>query len=629
MKKNNLYTKSESRAMKKLIIAALLGCLPPKKNYQLVSEWAEEKRVLPQGLTSRPGPFRFTESEPMREIVNNLSESSDIREVALMKGAQLAGTVAVMENFIGYIIDVAPGPTMAITGDKQMSDIWMEKRVDPLIQSAGISHKIFAQVQKSHGKKTGDTKDSKEFPGGFLLAYGPNSGSKLRSNAIQYLLLDEEDAYPQEVGDEGDPIALAIRRTDTYETSRKILHISTPLSKGTSRIERAFFDGDQRFYFVPCKHCGKMQKLEFKNLSWEKDTDGNLIWESVKYTCNTCGGHWKNSDKAFFLRSKESGGIAEWIATAKPKKRFYRSYHLSSLYSSIGARSWESIIEEFINIKDDRGRLKTFVNTVLGETFEERGDAPRWERVMLKRGRYESGTLPEGSGVLILTMGADVQKDRIEYEIVGWGDRKRSHSIKYGVIFGDTKNINDPCWTELSRVMESEHAGHQIKMSLIDCGYNTTTVYQFCEQYSSGVYAVMGDPVNSTSKSIFTIRDVAGYSTKRVNIQTGMLKSEIYGYLYKDKTGAEDEQSGICAFPDDYGQEYFEQITAESFVLTKLKNGGKKWEWKKSRDRNEALDCRIYSMAALYVLASMVQDEISPDNSISWDLFWLMLKNAT
>ena len=596
--------------------------LPKRQTAMLVSQWAEKHRVLPQGLTSRPGPFRFAESEPMREIVDCMSESSLVREVALMKGAQLGGTVAVMENFIGYIIAQVPGPTLAITGDKDMADLWMEKRVDPMIQSAGLRHLIFSQVQKRHNRDTGDTKDSKSFPGGFLRAVGPNSGSKLRSDAIQYLLLDEEDAYPQEVQDEGDPIALAIRRTDTFELTRKILHISTPLIKGTSRIEAAFLAGDQRFYYVPCRHCGHMQPLDWKRITWRTDDAGLLEWDSVRYLCASCGKEWRNEDKSWFLPR------GEWRPTAKAQKRGMRSYHLSSLYSSPGARSWESIVEEWIGIKDDNGKRRAFVNTVLGETWEERGEAPKWERIMLRlRGPYEAGQLPHDHQALVLTLGADVQRDRIEAEIVAWGEDKRSWSLGYYIFRGTTDDIDGPAWSELKKLLERNHAGMNISIALVDAAYNTTQAYQFCEQFIGGVMPCMGEPINSQGRNIFAIRQVPGYATQRVNLQTGQLKSELYGYLQRDAS-EEMIPAGFCQFPQDYPEEYFKQLTAESLHHTKLKSGATKFEWKKSRERNEALDCRVYALAALYVFASIVQGEISPDEPISWESFWLLLNGV-
>jgi phage terminase large subunit GpA-like protein len=615
------YSAEEKAAEEQRVIKIFTDRLPKRRASLLVSQWAERTRILPQGLTSRPGPFRFTESEPMREIVDCLSESSPVREVVLMKGAQLGGTVAVIENFIGYIISQAPGPTLAVTGDKEMADSWMDKRVDPMIESCGLRHLIFSQVQKRHGRTTGDTKDSKSFPGGFLKSIGPNSGSKLRSDAIQYLLLDEEDAYPQEVQGEGDPIALAIRRTDTFENSRKIMHISTPLIKGTSRIEAAYIAGDQRKYFVPCKHCGAMQELEFGQLKWQLDHRQRLVWESVRYVCKHCQGEWRNEDKAIFLSR------GEWRATAEPAKRHYRSYHLSSLYSSVGARSWESIVEEWVNIRDDHGRRRTFINTVLGETWEERGEAPKWERIMLRnRLGYESGTLPAWHQALMLTMGVDIQKDRIEAEIVAWGEGSRSWSVSYHVLMGETVNPDSDSWRALRSIMEQKHAGMVISLALIDAGYNTSQVYGFCESYAGGVMPVMSEPTNNQGRNIFAIRQVAGYATQRVNIQSGQLKSELYGYLGREPS--ETPPMGFCGFPQDYPEEYFKQLTAESLVQTKLRSGAVKFEWKKSRERNEALDCRIYAMAALYVFAAMVRGEVGDDEPISWDDFWLLMAGS-
>jgi phage terminase large subunit GpA-like protein len=591
--------------------------LPKRRASLLVSQWAEKHRILPQGLTSRPGPFRFTESEPMREIVDCLSESSPVREVVLMKGAQLGGTVAVIENFIGYIIAQAPGPTLAITGDKEMADQWMEKRVDPMIDSCGLRHLIFSQVTKKNNRDTGDTRDSKSFPGGFLLAIGPNSGSKLRSNAIQYLVQDECDAYPQEVQGEGDPMSLAERRTDTFELTRKILKISTPLIKGTSRIEAAYLQGDQRKYFVPCKHCGEMQPLEWGQITWSTDDRGLLDWDTVRYKCKSCGGEWRNQDKSWFLPR------GEWRATARAQKRDCRSYHLSSLYSSVGARSWESIVEEWVGIKDDNSKRRTFINTVLGETWEERGEAPKWERIMLRnRVKYDPGTTPERSRPLCLTLGADIQKDRIEAEIVAWTTDKVSYSVGYHVFRGDTSDPGNQAWAGLRRLIDTDHCGLQIMVALIDAGYNTTQVYQFCEGYSAGVFPVMSEPYNSATKNLFTMRQVPGYATQRVNIQSGQLKSELYGYLNRE-AGENEIPAGYCYFPLDYPEEYFKQLTAESFVQSKNKSGSVKFEWKKSRERNEALDCRIYAMAALYVFAAMVRD-LSDDEPISWDEFWML-----
>jgi hypothetical protein len=190
------------------------------------SEWATEKRVMPNGLTSLPGPFRWETTPYLREIIDCFATSSPIQKVAIMKGAQLGLSVGVLENLIGWIIDVEPGPTLFVTADKELAESVVETRVDRMIESAGIAHKIFAQVEKAHGRKTGDTKSKKEFPGGFLLPVGPNVAGKLRSYSIKTILFDEVDGFPQEVGAEGDPLKLAERRTDAFSRTRKILYIA-------------------------------------------------------------------------------------------------------------------------------------------------------------------------------------------------------------------------------------------------------------------------------------------------------------------------------------------------------------------------------------------------------------------
>ena len=438
-------------------------------------------------------------------------------------------------------------------------------------------------------------------------------------------MLDEEDAYPIEVGNEGDGVALAIRRTDTFETSRKIMHISTPLEMETSRIYAAYLAGDQRKYFVPCKKCGRMQELKWSNIEYKTDERGRLIYDSVRYKCDDteCGELWTNADKAFFLSR------GEWRATAEASKRFYRSYHLSSLYSPPGARSWESIVEEWLVAKDDQSKLRTFVNTVLGEPWQERGEAPNHERIMIKRDLdpYDSGSLPIAARPLLVTLGADVQEDRIEAEVVAWSTGKESHSLGYYVLEGDTSDLSGRAWTGLADVLAAEHAGRSITLALIDAGFRTNTVYQFCEQYANGVMPCMGESSQSFGKRLFAIRDCPGFATRRVDIQTGQLKSELYGYLQKPfPSEGQDFPPGYCHFPSDYPEKYFLQLTAEKRVPEKTKYGAKRYVWKNpSGKRNEALDCRVYAMAALYVIASMVQEEVSPDEAISWETFWTML----
>lgn len=583
------------------------------------SEWAERKRIMPTGLTSLPGPFRWETTPYLREIIDLFAPTNPVQRVAIMKGAQLGFSVGVLENLIGWIIDAEPGPTLFVTADKELAESVIETRVDRMIETAGIAHKIFSQVEKSHGRKTGDTKSKKEFPGGFLLPVGPNVAAKLRSYSIKTILFDEVDGFPLEVGAEGDPIKLAERRTDAFSRNRKILYISTPTIEDTSRIKPLFESGDQSRYFVPCRHCGAMQPLKWERMKWDTDDNGRLVWGSVRYNCEAegCGQSFANDDKAFFLPR----GI--WRPTVAPSEPGLRSFHLSSLYSPIGFRPWESIVQEWLQVKDDPARLRVFINTVLGETWQERGEAPRWERIMLRRDDYATGTVPGDAEPYILTLGADIQADRIEAEVVAWGRDKESWSVSYHVLEGDTSDLQGRAWAGLHDLMSSEHAGMQITMALVDAGFRTSTVYQFCEQFANGVMPCMGDSTSAWGRRIFAIRDVPGFACRRVDIQTGTLKSELYGYLQRGAPAdGETFPAGYCHFPLEYGEKHFRQLTAEERTKEKTRSGATRYVWKQIRERNEQLDCRVYASAALYVLASMVQEEISPEDPISWPDFW-------
>jgi len=581
-----------------------------------VSEWAEQKRFLPQGLTSMPGPWRNEVTPYLVEIMDCFSMSSPVQKVAIMKGTQLGFTVGVGENWIGYMIDNAPGPMLFVSGDKTMAEAVIEVRVDRMIETAGLQNKIFAQAEKAHKKKTGDTKSKKEFAGGFLLAVGPHSGSKLRVFSIRYLLFDEVDAYPQETRNEGDPISLAERRTDAFEQVRKILYISTALIDHMSRIKPLFRGGDQRYYFVPCKHCGHMQILKWDHIKYEVDERGILIWNSVHYECDKCGGHWKNGDKAEFL------GLGEWRPTAESTEPNYRSYHLNALYSPAGMRSWESICQQWLKAKNDPVLLRVFVNTVLGETWVDKGEAPRYERIMIRREDYEIGTCP--GKALLVTVGADIHADRIEAEIVAWGKDKESWSIDYQVLYGDTSEDEDEVWNELRGLLKNEYAGHSVQMAFIDSGYNTPQTYSFCDRFESGVFPVMGDSRVGKRAKLFMLRDISGYQVKRVDLYTDQLKQELYGYLEKGTPEpGQDYPFGYCHFPIEYGEKYFRQLTAEERYKETTRTGAVRHVWHlKSGRRNEAHDCRIYAMGALYYFATAAWEDTFPNDEFSWPDFW-------
>lgn len=637
-------------------LRGLFDLIPCRTNRLTVGEWAEKNRIIPQGLSPKPGPFKWSVTPYLREIADCLSESSDVREIAVMKGARIGFTVGVIENHLGYIIDVAPGPILFVSASQSVAETSIELRVDAMIQSAGLGDRIKSQVEKKHNKKTGDTKAKKEFAGGYLLAIGPNEGAKLRSFTAQYLHLDEIDAYRAQVGakdkkkgvkkNEGDPIALAVKRTSDFSLTRKIVYGSTPLEDATSQIKALFEFGDQRYYYVPCKHCGHMQRLRWKDdkgeyrLKFERDEDGRLIRDSVHYECAKCGRPWTNADKDWFLPR------GEWRPSTRARKEWLRSYHVSALYAPKDMFGWADICQEWIDAQDDTSRLRIFVNTVLGETWIEYGEAPRTDKVVarINQNEYPRGSLPASAKPLLVTVGVDVHPDRLECDIVAWGEGAESWSIDYRTIKVEpegttTAEPENPCWAKLHDLISSEHAGHIVNQVLIDCGYNTSIVYQFCanSEYERGhVMPVKGDPglaKDKSAKTVLKFQPVDEYGIEAAHINADHFKGEIYSCINRGTPDGKVPSvpfPGFCHFPGDYERRYAQMLTAERVQYNVNVAGRTERQWVQ-QGRNEALDCRVYALAALYVLMKREamawaefyrKQQIENPPAYTWPIFW-------
>ncbi|PIR25616.1 MAG: phage tail protein [Deltaproteobacteria bacterium CG_4_10_14_0_2_um_filter_43_8] len=555
-----------------------------------VSEWADKYRKLSQKASSEPGTWRTARTPYLREIMDELSPYSSSKEIVFMKGAQIGGTEA-GNNWIGFVIDYAPGPMLAVQPTVEMAKRNSKQRIEPLIEE---SSRLRSKVRNPRSRDSGNTILSKEFPGGVLVMTGANSAVGLRSLPAKNVFLDEVDAYPGDVDGEGDPVALAKARTRTF-ARKKIFMVSTPTIEGRSRIESAYENTDMRKYHVPCPECNEYQSLKWSQVKWPKGEP-----EKAYYSCEICGHEIYEHKKSWML---EHG---KWIAENPGNSgKNIAGFHLSSLYSPVGWFSWADAAILFQEAKQNQEKLRVFVNTVLGETWKERGESPDWRRLYERRETYKIGTVPKN--VVFLTAGADVQKDRIEVEVVGWAEKKISWSIDYRVYMGDTSS--DEVWFNLDHLlnesfMHETGVNLQIRMLAVDSGYNTQMVYDWVRrQPLSKVMCVKGNArqqiILAHPKSVDVTK--RGKTLRRgvrlwpVGVDT--LKHEIYGYLRQPKPlEGESTPFGYCHFPE-YGEEYFMQLTAEEIVI-RIHKGFKKLEWQKIRDRNEALDCRVYNRAA-------------------------------
>jgi phage terminase large subunit GpA-like protein len=442
---------------------------PPKLR---LSEWADQHFVLSSESSAQAGPWRTL---PYQVGLMDAITDPAVEFWTLMKSARI-GATKIFNATIGYHIDQDPTTIMVVQPTVEDGQGYSKEEIAPMLSDVPA---LRGKVSEAKAKDGSNTILHKVFPGGSFNVVGANSPRGFRRVSRRVVLFDEVDGYPPSAGTEGDQVKLGIKRTETY-WNRKICRASTPTLAGASRIEAAFLDGDQRRFFVPCPQCGHMDILVFRQPKGDAPQRGHwMAWpagkpEEAHFVCSRNGCVIEHHQKRAMV------GAGEWRAEAP--FRGHASFHIWAAYSFSANATWAQIAKEFVAAEKsgDIEELKTFVNTTLGEVWQEKGDAPEWEPLHRRRELYEIGKVPPD--VIVLTAGVDVQKDRLIYEVVGWAADKQNWSIETGVLPGDTASVDGAVWGDRHALLNrtwpgSDRAGWSIRMLAIDSGYNTNTVY--------------------------------------------------------------------------------------------------------------------------------------------------------
>ena len=541
-----------------------------------ISDWADAYRKLSPESSAEAGAWRTDRAPYQREIMDAFNDP-DIQRIAFIKSAQV-GATEILLNVIGYYIDQDPAPMLIMQPTLQMAQAFSKDRLATMIRD---SEKIRDCVKDPRSRDSGNTVLSKKFAGGNLNIVGSNSASGLASRPIRIVLADEVDRYEASAGAEGDPISLATKRTTTF-WNKKIYMCSTPTIKGLSRIETAFEESDQRYYHVPCPECNHKQVLKWKNVVWEENKP-----ETASYACNECGSIIDESKKQWMLKH------GEWIAS-EPKSDT-AGFHISELYSVWS--TWADMAKSFLEAKKQPEMLKTWINTALGESWEEQGETIEHETLLERRLNYNAETIPED--VLVLTAGIDTQKDRLEIQMVGWGANYEAWVIEYKIFWGDPNASN--VWQELDAYLKKRFRTESGRILTISCtcvdsgGHHTNQVYQFTKpRQGRRIFAIKG--LSQAGKPIANRPTFVGKNKAVLyGVGTDSAKEAIFARLSSEP---EDTTLHFCS---DLDEEYFKQLTAEKRV-TKFVRGRKSLIWKQIRPRNEALDTLVYNFAAIYIL---------------------------
>lgn len=539
-----------------------------------VDEWSDQYRKLSSESSAEAGQWRTDRVPFQREIMRVINDPS-VEEIVFIKSAQV-GATEILLNTIGYYIDQEPSTILCIQPSLSMAQAFSKDRLAPMLRD---TPNLQGKVKDPRSRDAENTTMHKKFSGGSISLVGANSASGLASRPIRILLCDEVDRYPPSAGTEGDPVNLGRKRTTTF-WNRKIILTSTPTIKGLSRIERAYEESDKRTYQVPCPECNQKQELKWQQITWLENKP-----ETASLSCKHCGAIIPESKKQWMLLN------GEWAAQAESKKV---GFHISELYSPF--RTWVELVEDFLEAKKSPELLQTFINTTLGETWEEQGEEIEAEGLMSKCEQYNHEAVPQD--VLAITTGVDTQKDRLEVQVIGWGDNTEAWVLEYKIIWGNpaTKEV----WQELDEFLKTIYQKEDgrklpIAATCIDSGgHHTDMVYAFCRGNNQRrIFAIKG--ASQAGKPIASRPTFVGRRrTALYSIGTDTAKEFIHARLKDDKTK-------LIHFPNTVDEEYFKQLTAEKRVA-KFLRGKKTLVWKQTRQRNEALDTFVYALAAMHIL---------------------------
>ncbi|WP_186785963.1 phage terminase large subunit family protein [Paenibacillus agilis] len=555
-----------------------------------VSQWADANRILTTESSAEAGPWRTDRAPYQREIMDSIETWE---EVAIMASAQVGKTEFLL-NVTGSYIDQDPCPIMHVLPNDSLIQAYSKKRLTPMINS---SDALRAKVGVSKSRDSSNTIEDKSFPGGYVTIVGANVPADLSSRPVQVVLCDEVDRFPVSSGKEGDPISLAIARTTTFKHKRRHLFVSTPVDAETSRIYELYKDSSMEQWNLPCPHCGELQPLKFKDrivFEHYESESGEIVVTKAECRCEFCG--LLGSEKDW------KRGQGAWIAAKIHTKR--RGFHINQLASPWS--DWREVAKKFLIAKREGvDKLKVFINTVLGEPWEE-NKTKIDETVLMNRQETYEYDVPEG--VKVLTAAVDTQNDRFEVEVIGWGAGKESWRIEYHRIYGDLHQ--DTAWNELDEYLKRRWTGFDGKEfpivgAFIDSGgHFTKEVYEFtAPRNSRKIFAIKGRGIGP--KTAKYIPFIAGHSKTQLQKAT-LISLGVDDGKTKVMDSLKVEEPGplYCHFPREekgYTHEYFLGLLSE--VQKKKRMDGVEYRtWVQIRDRNEPFDLAVYNRGVIELL---------------------------
>ena len=566
-----------------------------------------------------------------------------VQTITAMVSTQLLKT-SLLENVFGFHAHLDPCPMLLVQPKEDAAEQFSKERVEPMVRATPV---LRGMVGSSKTRNAKETLLYKAFPGGFLALVGAGSPDNLARRPVRIVMYDEVDKYPPLK--EGDAFTIGDERLGTFNAKALSIRVCSPTIESESRIEASYGAGDQRRASVACPHCGHRQFLDFwKHVEWEKEPEAQP--RTARVHCERCGVVWNEGE-----RLKAVSGVAStirwhqtrpftccgarhvpldayeaawrgvepdpvglvWAWWSGPRHAVYRarcptcgtwkvdnehaSFQASKLYSPWRRDQPAAIATKWLAAKNDEETKQAWWNTQLGLPYRRNaGKDLSLEALLARCGRW-AAEVPDG--VAVITIGVDTQGDRFEVEVVGWGRNEESWSLAYEVIEGDP---GDPATLKkldellLKIWMRADGRPFEAMAVCIDSGGSRTdAVYQFArERLGRRVWAIKGESAKGGQRSpIWPTKKVSSRTKKSfrpVIIGVNAAKDAVRASLYVEAAGPR-----YMHFPADRDLGYFAQLTAERVAVKRVAGHAfSVWELPSGK-ANEALDCRVYALAAL------------------------------
>lgn len=559
---------------------------PPPR--QTVSEWADANRMLSPEASAEPGRWRTSRVPYLRAVMDTLQDPT-ISTVCFWKGSQLGGTECLL-NILGYALACDPGPALVIEPTLEMAASFSRDRLDTMIRDTRI---LSARVGRPRTRDASNTILRKGAAGAVITIAGANSPASLASRPIRLVLADEVDKWDATIGEEGDPLTLAIRRTTSFRR-RKIFVVSTPTVAGASRIESWWDLSDRREYFTPCPRCHEPFVIRWEHLRWT-DRDPS----TAHLVCPSCSGRIDDTERPAMIAA------GEWQATA-PSTGIagFRAWEVLAPW-----RSLRDIVLSFLTAKGSVEALRVWRNTCVAELWEPAGEQTEPAALLARREEFEAEC---PAGVCAITAGVDTQDDRLEALVVGWGPGLECWILDRQTFMGDPDSP-DP-WRDLDALLlrrwqRPDGVSLPVHATAIDSGgHRTQAVYGYVmhrQGIPRRVRAVKGASrtLGFLLSAGRTVRPASGAGTVTLHeVDAAQGKSVVYSRLRITEPGPEFVHLPVAPWCD---EEFAAQLGAERLETRRNKWGVPVKLWVQTRERNEALDCLVYATAALHLIPGM------------------------